>query len=97
MKVMLPKLEAAGVKIYRNCQVVDLLTEQGAVAGMTVREQGTLRQVYAPVVVAAWGRAPAICWASLPIPETFRGIPWEWRKRPALRWLTWSLWSLSPW
>ena len=57
MKVMLPKLEAAGVKIYRNCQVVDLLTEQGAVAGMTVREQGKLRQVYAPVVVAAWGGA----------------------------------------
>ena len=46
MKVMLPKLEAASVKIYRNCQVVDLLTEQGAVAGMTVREQGKLRQVY---------------------------------------------------
>lgn len=57
MKVMLPKLEQAGVEIHRNCQVVDLLAENGAVEGMTVRENGELRQVYAPVVVAAWGGA----------------------------------------
>ena len=57
MKTMLPKLEATGVKIYRNCQVVDLLTVNGTTEGITVREKGKLRQIYAPVVVAAWGGA----------------------------------------
>lgn len=96
MKVMLPKLEAAGVKIYRNCQVVDLADGAGrggrhdgpgagkAPPGLCTRGGGGLGRRRQSVGKSTY-------------PETSRGIPWEWRKRPALRWLTWSLWSLSPW
>lgn len=55
LSVMIPKLEAAGVRFYRNCRVVELLTRDGAMEGFTVQGPEGLRQVYAPVVVAAWG------------------------------------------
>lgn len=57
ISVMIPKLEAAGVQFHRNCRVVDLLTRDGAIEGFTVQGPEGLRQVYAPVVVAAWGGA----------------------------------------
>lgn len=57
VRVMLPKLEKVGVEIHRNCQVVDLLEENGAIEGITVLENEELRQIYAPIVVAAWGGA----------------------------------------
>lgn len=55
VSVMIPRLEAAGVQFHRNCRVVDLLTRDGAVEGFTVQTPEGLRQVCAPVVVAAWG------------------------------------------
>lgn len=55
LKTMLPRLEASGVEIHRNCSVVSLLTDDGRVDGFTVKEGSELSQVYAPVVVAAWG------------------------------------------
>lgn len=55
MKVMVPKLEQAGVAIHRNCQVVELLEQENHIEGFTVLEGGKIRNVYAPAVVAAWG------------------------------------------
>ena len=52
---LLPKLEKAGVKIHKNCQVVDLLARDGKIEGVTVKEGDKVWQAYAPVVVAAWG------------------------------------------
>lgn len=56
-EAVLPRLEAKGVQIFRGCEVVDLLTTDGAVDGFLVREGGTVYPVYAPVVLAAWGGA----------------------------------------
>lgn len=56
VKTMIPKLEEAGVKFYRGYQAVSLMVNDGKIDGLVVRDrQGTLTQVYAPVVVAAWG------------------------------------------
>lgn len=55
IKALLPRLEAAGVEIHQHCQVVDLLAKDGVIDGFTIQEDGHLNQVYAPVVVAAWG------------------------------------------
>lgn len=55
-KVMIPRLKEAGVEFHDKCQVVDLLTKDGKVEGFTVSENGgEPYNVYAPVVVAAWG------------------------------------------
>lgn len=55
-KVMVPRLEQAGVKFYRGCQAVALLAKDGKIDGLTVRDRtGSLTQISAPVVVAAWG------------------------------------------
>lgn len=55
LSAMIPKLEAAGVQFHRGCRVVDLLARDGTVEGFTVSSPEGIRQVYAPVVVAAWG------------------------------------------
>ncbi|MBR1672902.1 MAG: FAD-binding protein [Fretibacterium sp.] len=59
-KVMIPKLKEAGIEFHDRCQVVGLLTEGdkpgGKIEGFTVSENGgEPYNVYAPVVVAAWG------------------------------------------
>lgn len=54
-RILLERLEAAGVKIHRGCQVVRLLEREGKIEGFTVLERGEARNVYAPAVVAAWG------------------------------------------
>ena len=55
-RVMIPRLEAAGVEFHKKCQVVDLLTENGRIEGFSVIEDGgSPYNVYAPAVVAAWG------------------------------------------
>lgn len=53
---MLPKLEEAGVSIFRGYTVVRLLVAEGRVVGVTTKDpEGKLEDVYAPVVMAAWG------------------------------------------
>ncbi|MBQ7151243.1 MAG: FAD-binding protein [Synergistaceae bacterium] len=56
-KVMLKKLEEAGIEFHRKTQVVDLLkNSEGKIEGFTVIEKGgEPYNVYAPVVVASWG------------------------------------------
>ncbi|MBQ9566154.1 MAG: FAD-binding protein [Synergistaceae bacterium] len=55
-KVMIPKLKEAGIEFHDKCQVVDLLTKDDQVDGFVVSEDGgEPYNVYAPVVVAAWG------------------------------------------
>ncbi|KUO76755.1 MAG: L-aspartate oxidase [Clostridia bacterium BRH_c25] len=53
---MVKKLEGSGVEIHRGCQCVKVLTQDGKVYGITVKDdRGGLFNAYAPVVVAAWG------------------------------------------
>ncbi len=56
-KVMLKKLEEAGIEFHRHAQVVNLLkNDSGKIDGFTVIEDdGAPFNVYAPVVVASWG------------------------------------------
>ena len=56
-KVMLKKLEEAGIEFHRHAQVVNLLKNtSGKIDGFTVIEENTDPfNVYAPVVVASWG------------------------------------------
>ncbi len=51
-----PKLEEAGVKIFRGQTMVRLLTAEGRAVGVTMQDaEGNLKDYYAPVVMAAWG------------------------------------------
>lgn len=55
-KAMVPKLKAAGVAFHRRAQVLDLITRDGRVEGFVASEDGERPfNVYAPVVIAAWG------------------------------------------
>ena len=56
-KIMLKKLEEAGIEFHRKCVVVDLLkNDDGKIDGFTVIENdGEPYNVYAPVVIASWG------------------------------------------
>ncbi len=56
VKKMLPMLQSRGVDMHKHCACVRLLSDNGRVCGVTVRHKdGTLENVYAPAVVAAWG------------------------------------------
>ena len=56
-RVMLKRLEEAGIEFHRKCVVVDLLKNaDGKIDGFTVIEDnGQPYNVYAPVVIASWG------------------------------------------
>lgn len=56
VRKMLPLLKNAGIEMHERCACVRLISDGGAVCGITVRHRdGTLENVYAPAVVAAWG------------------------------------------
>ena len=56
-RIMMKRLEEAGIEFHRTCVVVGLLkNSEGKIDGFTVIEDnGEPYNVYAPVVVASWG------------------------------------------
>ena len=48
-------LKERGVAFHDKAECLKLLSKDGRVQGVTIRENGEVRNVYAPVVVAAWG------------------------------------------
>lgn len=56
VKKLSAELALKGVKIYKNTPCVKVLSDQQKVYGITVKENNeNLINVYAPVVIAAWG------------------------------------------
>jgi aspartate oxidase len=56
VRKLVKNLEDNGVRFYKGCQCTKVLTEEGKVHGITVKDnQGKLYNAYAPVVIAAWG------------------------------------------
>ncbi len=56
IRKMVGKLQKCGVLINRGCECVGLLSEDGKIHGITVKDdKGSCFNAYAPVVVAAWG------------------------------------------
>jgi aspartate oxidase len=58
IRKMVKKLDNNGVEFHFGCECVKVLTENGRVYGITVKEDdGSLYNVYSPTIVAAWGGA----------------------------------------
>lgn len=56
VRELLPRLEQAGVAVHKGHECVRLLARENRVCGITVRGPGgSLENVYASIVVAAWG------------------------------------------